>query len=56
MFIMSALAKRGPFHAAKVLTFGEMCNTLSGIFSFHVNDNRIPKRKRQPGDGCLSLY
>ena len=33
MFIMSALAKRGPFHAAKVVTFAEMCNTLKGIFN-----------------------
>ena len=32
MFIISALVKRGPFHAAKVVTFGEMCNTLAGIF------------------------
>jgi hypothetical protein len=31
MFILSALDKRGPFHAAKVLTFGEMCNTFTGI-------------------------
>ena len=31
MFILSALDERGSFHAAKVVTFGEMCNTFSGI-------------------------
>ena len=31
MFILSALDERGSFHAAKVLTFDEMCNTFSGI-------------------------
>ena len=31
MFILSALDERGSFHAAKVLTFGEICNTFSGI-------------------------
>ena len=28
VFILSALYKRGPFLAAKVVTFAEMCNSL----------------------------
>lgn len=35
MFIFSALVKRGSFLVAKVVTFGEMCNTLEGIYCFH---------------------
>ncbi len=31
MFIFRALAKRGSFHAAKVVTFGEVCNILLEI-------------------------
>ena len=31
VFIFSALAKRGPFHDAKVLTFAEMCNSFTGF-------------------------
>ena len=31
MFILSAVDERGSFHAAKVLTFGEICNTFTGI-------------------------
>ena len=31
MFILSALAKRGPFHTAKVITIIIMCNTFKKI-------------------------
>ena len=33
MFILSALYKRGSFHAAKVVTITDMCNILAGIFN-----------------------
>lgn len=31
MFILRALDKRGQFHAAKVVTFNELCNSF-GLF------------------------
>lgn len=43
MFIFRALDKHGSFHAAKVLTFSEKCNTLGGFFMLGEKE-----KKRRP--------
>ena len=47
MFILSALDKRGSLHAAKVLTFGDMCNTFGGI---------LRRQKKKEAHACAGLF